>query len=197
VSALRYACGGDARPGCELPESTIAETPMIWGMTVETFTLVHVVLSLVGIAAGLIVMFGMLTGKRLDGWTVLFLATTAATSITGFAFPFDHLSPAHRVGIVSLVALGVAVLARYGRHLQGSWRRVYVVSAATALYLNAFVGVVQAFMKDPGAGGTGAASGRAALPDRPAGRAAPVRRIDDRRRAAILIATSSTRAWCV
>jgi len=122
---------------------------MIWGLSIETFTLVHVVLSLIGIASGLVVLLGLLARKRLDGWTVLFLATTAATSITGFGFPFDHLSPAHRVGFVSLVALVVAVFARYGRHLTGSWRRIYVVSAAIALYLNVFVGVVQAFMKIP------------------------------------------------
>jgi hypothetical protein len=122
---------------------------MIWGLTIEAFTRVHVLVSLVGIASGLIVLFGWLARKRLDGWTVLFLATTAATSITGFAFPIDHLLPSHRVGVVSLVVLVVAIVARYGRHLAGAWRRIYVVSAAIALYLNVFVGVVQAFMKVP------------------------------------------------
>jgi len=120
---------------------------MIWGLTIEAFTRVHVLVSLVGIASGLIVLFGLLARKRLDGWTMLFLATTAATSITGFAFPIDHLLPSHRVGVVSLVVLVVAIVARYGRHLAGAWRRVYVVCAAIALYLNVFVGVVQAFMK--------------------------------------------------
>ena len=122
---------------------------MIWGLTIETFTRVHVLVSLVGIASGLIVLFGLLARKRLDGWTMFFLATTAATSITGFAFPFDHLLPSHKVGVVSLVVLVVAIVARYGRHLAGAWRRIYVVSAAIALYLNVFVGVVQAFMKVP------------------------------------------------
>ena len=122
---------------------------MIWGLTIETFTRVHVLVSLIGIASGLIVLFGLLASKRLDGWTLFFLATTAATSITGFAFPFDHLLPSHKVGVVSLVVLVVAIVARYGRHLAGAWRRIYVVSAAIALYLNVFVGVVQAFMKVP------------------------------------------------
>jgi hypothetical protein len=122
---------------------------MIWGLTIETFTRVHVLVSLVGIASGLIVLFGLLARKRLDGWTMFFLATTAATSITGFAFPFDHLLPSHKVGVVSLVVLVVAIVARYGRHLAGAWRRIYVVSGAIALYLNVFVGVVQAFMKVP------------------------------------------------
>jgi hypothetical protein len=122
---------------------------MIWGLTIEAFTRVHVLVSLVGIAAGLIVLFGLLARKRRDGWTVLFLATTAATSITGFVFPIDHLLPSHRVGVVSLVVLVVAIVARYARHLAGAWRRIYVVSAAIALYLNVFVGVVQAFMKVP------------------------------------------------
>jgi len=122
---------------------------MIWGLTIEAFTRVHVLVSLVGIASGLIVLFGLLARKRLDGWTLLFLATTAATSITGFAFPTDHLLPSHRVGIVSLVVLVVAIVARYGRHLAGAWRRIYVVCAAIALYLNVFVGVTQAFLKLP------------------------------------------------
>ena len=123
---------------------------MIWGMSTETFTRVHVLISLAGIATGLIVVFGMVAGKRLDGWSVVFLLTTAATSIIGFGFPFEHLSPAHTLGIVSLVVLVVVVYARYARHLAGRWRRIYVIGVAIALYLNVFVGVVQAFMKVPG-----------------------------------------------
>lgn len=122
---------------------------MIWGMTESTFTLLHVVLSLIGIGAGLIVMFGLLAEKRLEGWTVLFLVTTVATSVTGFGFPFDHLLPSHKVGIISLVVLGLAILARYVLHLGGPWRGVYVVCAGVALYLNVFVAVVQAFQKVP------------------------------------------------
>jgi hypothetical protein len=122
---------------------------MILGMTTSTFTLVHVLLSLVGIASGLVVVFGLLAGKRLDGWTELFLITTVATNVTGFGFPFDHLLPSHKVGIISLVVLTIAILARYAFHLAGGWRRIYVISAVTALYLNVFVGVVQAFLKVP------------------------------------------------
>jgi len=118
-------------------------------MTLETYTLVHVLISLVGIGSGFVVMFGLLTGKRLGGWTALFLASTVATSVTGFGFPFDHLLPSHKVGFVSLVVLAVAILARYRLHLAGAWRRVYVVCATVALYLNVFVGVVQAFLKVP------------------------------------------------
>jgi hypothetical protein len=122
---------------------------VIWGMTTSTFTFVHVLLSLIGIGAGLIVMVGLLTGKLLGRWNTLFLVTTVATSVTGFGFPFDHLLPSHKVGIISLVILAVAIVARYGLHLAGAWRRIYVVCAAVALYLNVFVGVVQAFLKVP------------------------------------------------
>src|SRR3989454_7692228 len=122
---------------------------MILGMTTSTFTIVHVLISLVGIASGLVVVFGLLTRKKLDGWTALFLATTVATSVTGFAFPFDHLLPSHKVGIISLVVLAVAILARYAFHLRGPWRWIYVVCAMVALYLNVFVGVVQAFLRIP------------------------------------------------
>src|SRR2546430_9421378 len=122
---------------------------MIFGMTTSTFTLVHVVISLVGIASGLVVVFGLLTGKRLDGWTALFLATTVATSVTGFGFPFDHLLPSHKVGIISLALLAIAILARYAFHLAGAGRRIYVITAIAALYLNVFVGVLQSFLNVP------------------------------------------------
>ena len=122
---------------------------MIWGMTTSTFTLAHVLLSVLGIGSGVVVMFGLLTGKQLDGWTRLFLATTVATSVTGFGFPIDHLLPSHKVGVISLVVLAVAIIARYVLHLRGAWRRIYVVCAAVAHYLNVFVGVVQAFEKVP------------------------------------------------
>jgi hypothetical protein len=120
---------------------------MFFGMTL--FTFVHVVLSLVGIGSGFVVAYGLLTAKRLDGWTALFLATTVATSVTGFGFPFDHLLPSHVVGIVSLLVLALAILARYPLALAGPWRRVYAISAVIALYLNAFVAVVQSFLKVP------------------------------------------------
>jgi uncharacterized membrane protein SirB2 len=122
---------------------------MIFGMTTETFTLVHVVLSLAGIFSGFVVMFGLLAGERFNGWTAFFLATTVATSVTGFGFPFDHLLPSHKIGMLSLLVLAVAILARYTFHLAGAWRWIYVVSAAIALYFNVFVGVVQSFLKVP------------------------------------------------
>jgi hypothetical protein len=103
----------------------------------------------VGIFAGLVVVFGMLGSKRLDGWTALFLATTVLTSVTGFFFPFDKILPSHIVGMISLVVLAIANLALYALHLAGPWRWIYVISAVLALYLNVFVGVVQAFQKVP------------------------------------------------
>jgi len=122
---------------------------MILGMSTATYTLLHVLISLVGIGSGLVVMFGFLTGKRLDGWTAVFLATTVLTSVTGFGFPTDHLLPSQVIGIISLVLLAVAISARYVFHLAGAWRSAYVVTAAIALYLNVFVLVVQTFMKVP------------------------------------------------
>jgi hypothetical protein len=122
---------------------------MIFGMSTATFTLVHVVISLIGIGSGLVVVFGLLNARRLDRLTALFLVTTVATSVTGFGFPFEHLLPSHKVGIISLVALTVAILARYSFHLAGAWRWIYVVTAMIALYLNVFVLIVQAFLKVP------------------------------------------------
>jgi hypothetical protein len=120
---------------------------MILGMTTLTFA--HVVLSLIGIFSGFVVVFGLLAAKRLDGWTALFLATTVLTSVTGFFFPFHRFLPSHGVGIVSLIVLAIAVFARYVRQLAGAWRRIYVITAVIALYLNVFVLIAQAFMKVP------------------------------------------------
>jgi hypothetical protein len=122
---------------------------MMLGMTLSTFTLFHVVLSLVGIASGLIVVYGLMTGERFDGWTATFLLFTVLTSLTGFLFPFTHLLPSHIVGILSLLVLVVAIFARYPRRLEGAWRRIYVICAMVALYLNCFVLVVQMFLKLP------------------------------------------------
>jgi hypothetical protein len=120
---------------------------MILGMSISTFTLFHVILSLVGIVAGLVVLIGMFGSKKLEGWTALFLATTVLTSVTGYFFPRDHILPSHIVGFISLVVLAIALYALYARHLVARWRWIYVVSAVASLYLNVFVAVVQAFAK--------------------------------------------------
>src|SRR5450432_3581702 len=122
---------------------------MVFGMSLSTYTLIHVIISLIGIAAGFVVLFGMFKGKRFDGWTAIFLFFTVLTSITGFGFPFDHLLPSHKVGILSLVVLALTIPALYFFHLAGAWRRVYVIGAAVALFLNTFVLVVQLFEKVP------------------------------------------------
>ena len=118
-------------------------------MILHVYTIVHTLISLVGIFTGFVVLFGLLAGKRLDGWTKWFLITTMATSVTGFLFPFHGFTPAIGLGIISLFVLAVAIFARYPRHLAGHWRWIYAVTALLALYLNVFVGVVQAFLKVP------------------------------------------------
>ena len=115
----------------------------------KTFTQIHVAISLIGIVTGLVVMFGLLTGKRLDRWTALFLLTTVLTSVTGFFFPFHGFTPALGVGIISMLLLIVAIIARYPGHLLGAWRWIYVITALLSLYLNVFVLIVQAFQKVP------------------------------------------------
>lgn len=120
---------------------------MILGM--DTFTFIHVALSLIAIAAGVIVFLGFVANAALPGLTALFLLTTVLTSVTGFGFPFTNLLPSHIVGIISLVVLAIALYGLYGAHLTGAWRWVYVVTASTALYLNVFVLIVQLFQKVP------------------------------------------------
>jgi hypothetical protein len=122
---------------------------MVLGMSLSTFTLLHVIISLAGIGSGFIVMYGFLKRRRLDGWNSIFLITTVLTSVTGFLFRFEKLLPAHILGVLSLIALAIAIWARYGGRLAGSSRWIYVVTVAVALYFNCFVAVVQAFLKIP------------------------------------------------
>jgi hypothetical protein len=122
---------------------------MMLGMSLSTFTTVHVIISLVGIGSGLAVLLGLFSAKRLNGLTALFLLATVLTSVTGFGFPFAHLLPSHKIGIISLVVLAIAILARYSFRMVGKWRWIYVVTAMVALYLNVFVLVFQSFEKVP------------------------------------------------
>jgi hypothetical protein len=120
---------------------------MIFGM--PPFTFVHVLISLVAIVAGIVAVAGWLTSQRRDGWAALFFVMIAATSLTGFGFPFDHFLPSHWLGVLSLVALGFALLARYVFHYAGPWRWIYLISFVLALYFDVFVAIVQAFQKIP------------------------------------------------
>jgi hypothetical protein len=120
---------------------------MILGMSISTFTTVHTIISLIGIVAGFIVLFGMFRGTNSAGWTALFLAITVLTSVTGFMFPRTAATPAQIVGGISLVLLAIAIVALYVFRLRASWRWIYVITAVFALYLNTFVGVVQTFQK--------------------------------------------------
>jgi hypothetical protein len=123
------------------------ERVMILGLSTPAFTIVHVLISLVGIVAGVVVAFGMARGRRLPGWTALALAALILTSVTGFFFPNTTFTPAQGVGVVSLVALAIAVAALYIFQVSGMWRWIYAVTAMVAIYFDVFVGVIQAFQK--------------------------------------------------
>lgn len=118
-------------------------------MGLFVFTIFNVLISLLGIASGFVVFYGMLASKRMPRWTRIFLVSTVATSVTGFLFPYKGFTPALGFGILSLIVLGVAIYALHGRGLAGGWRKVYVITALFAQYLNVFVLVVQSFLKIP------------------------------------------------
>ena len=121
---------------------------MIFGIT--TFTLIHTLLSVIGIFAGLVLAGGWISGKQLEGWSALFLVTTIITNVSGFGFPFVTLLPGHIIGALSLVILAGVLVARYVKHLAGGWRRTYVIGSMVALYFNCFILVVQLFKRIPG-----------------------------------------------
>ena len=122
---------------------------MVLGMSLATYTTVHVIISLAGIGSGLIVLFGLLNGRLLSPWNGLFLLTTVLTSVTGFFFPYTKITPGIILGVLSLITLAIALFALYARHLSGGWRRTYAVTALIALYFNVFVLVAQLFEKVP------------------------------------------------
>ena len=125
---------------------------MILGMSTATFVLVHVVISLIAIVAGVVVMFAMLGSQRRPGLTAIFLLLTILTSATGFLIPplmSEKLLPSHMIGLLSLALLAVACIALYVMRLAGAWRWIYVVTALLALYFNVFVLVIQSFLKIP------------------------------------------------
>jgi hypothetical protein len=118
-------------------------------MILQIYTIIHTLISLVAIFTGFVVVFGLLSGKRLDGWTKWFLVTAVATTITGFFFPFHGFTPAIGLGIISLPFLTLTIFARYPKHLVGPWRWIYIIGAVICLYFNLFVLVVQLFEKAP------------------------------------------------
>lgn len=122
---------------------------MIPGLSIDTLVTVHVAISLVGIATGLVAMPALAAGRWLAGWQAAFLVSTALTSITGFLFPFGGVTPAFVFGVVSLALLAIAAAAWSGRRRHRAAALAYAISAALALYLNLVVLVVQSFQKLP------------------------------------------------
>ena len=118
-------------------------------MLLTAFTWFHTILSVIALVAGFVVLRDLLQSKAPDGWTKVFLATAIATSVTGFGFPFTGFGPSHWVGVLSLIVLGLALLAAYAYGFAGPWRRVYAASLVLAQYFLVFVAIAQAFMKVP------------------------------------------------
>ena len=116
-------------------------------MILQIYTIVHTLISLVAIFTGFVVLLGLLSDKRLDGWTKWFLVMAVATTVTGFFFPFHGFTPAIGLGLISLPILALTIYARYPKNLAGAWRLIYVLGAVISLYFNVFVGVVQSFEK--------------------------------------------------
>jgi hypothetical protein len=118
---------------------------MVLGISLATYTIMHVIISLIGIASGLIVLFGFLNTRLLTPWNGLFLLTTVLTSVTGLGFPNTKVTPGIVLAILSLIDLAIALFALYARHLNGGWRRIYAITAMIALYFNCFVLIAQLF----------------------------------------------------
>ena len=113
------------------------------------FTLFHTALSLVQLVSGIVVVIALVGSRNGGPWLWIYLVSAIATSVTGFGFPVDKFLPSHAFGIISLILLLLVILARYTFHLAGAWRWVYAVGLVITVYLDAFVAIVQAFLKIP------------------------------------------------
>ena len=120
---------------------------MILGLPASVF--IHVLISLLGIGSGFVILAGFLGDRRLDGSNAFFLVTTILTSLSGFILPAHKILPSHILGVLSLIALAFACVARYSKKMQGGWRKTYVITAMISFYFNVFVLVVQSFLKVP------------------------------------------------
>src|SRR5262245_42405523 len=120
---------------------------MTLGISTTLFLQVHVVLSLVGLAAGLIVLAQLIGGRMSTFWVTIFLSTNILTSLTGYPLPPFGVTPARVVGTLALALLAIALLALCVNRLRGAWRAIFIGTSMAALYLDAFVAVVQAFRK--------------------------------------------------
>src|ERR1700730_2963557 len=153
---------------------------MVLGMTLETYTKLHVVISLIGIVSGLVVVFGMLNRQLRDGWTSIFVWSTVLTSVTGFGFPFDHLLPSHKVGIVSLIVLVVVIVARSRAHREGVWRWIFPLGCVLAPVPERVRAGGAVVPGDPGPERAGADPVGAAVPARAARGLRPLRLVRGR-----------------
>src|ERR1700749_2059293 len=99
----------------------MGECVMMLGLSLQAFTMLHVIISLIGIVSGLVVLFGLLKSQSMPGLTAIFLLTTILTNVTGFMFPFEKLLPSHIIAALSLVLLAIACFALYGQELAGAW----------------------------------------------------------------------------
>ena len=120
---------------------------MVLTMNLSTFTAIHTALSVIALLSGVVVLIGLLRSQRCPLVTLLYFVTAIATSATGFGFPNTTFTPAEVVGVISLVLLGIAVLARYSYAFAGSARWLYVLGVTLSLYFLFFVLVAQAFSK--------------------------------------------------
>jgi hypothetical protein len=119
---------------------------MVLGLSLHAFTVLHVIITIVELFAGLVVVLQMVVGNR-SGLNGVFLTAGALTTLTGFLFPYHGMTPAIVLGFITVPFLLLAAVAWYTGRLRGTWRVIYALSALILLYLDAFVAVVQSFEK--------------------------------------------------
>ncbi|MDB5641114.1 MAG: hypothetical protein JWN07_431 [Hyphomicrobiales bacterium] len=116
-------------------------------MSLSALTTFHTLISLIAIAAGAVAVTGLFRNGSFRRATHLFLATAVLTSLTGFLFPLNGVTPAVITGVLALGILALVLMAFYLFHLTGAWRWIFAIGMVASLYLLVFVGVAQAFQK--------------------------------------------------
>ena len=113
------------------------------------FTAVHTSLSVIALLSGALTIRHLFRGSAESMSVYIFLVTAAATSVTGFYFPFHGMTPALGVGIVAVWVLAWTLFAQLLARQSAFWVVNFAVGLVVSEYLLVFVAIAQAFNKVP------------------------------------------------
>src|SRR5262245_14349667 len=117
---------------------------MTFGLS--TLGSMHVAFSLFALAAGLVVVAGLLAERSIPVWTALYVASGLAAAVTGFGLPVTAAVPRY-LGILVLALLLTTAIARCVFRRAGPWHRIHAVAAVLSVHVFVFFAIGEAFLR--------------------------------------------------